>query len=807
MWSTASRTIKVTLMVFCIASPAYSDSLQTSQSNIHSIEESIKNLPLAFEKNQGQFDSKIKYASKGLAYNVLLTDDGATIDFKAQDKRENDQLIAINFDGASKPKAVDGKAPLSYKTNYFLGQDTNGHVVDVNSYGRVEYPSVYPGVDLAYYGTQQQLEYDLIVAPGADPSVIKLNLGAEKVSISSTGDLILSTKLGGMVFRKPIAYQEKGSERQLVSAEYVLDQNNRISFKLGAYDTKAPLIIDPILNYSSYLWGGVSGVATDTAGNIYAVGTISANELPVVGGYSTSLLGSTDAFVIKMDPAGSKLIYATYLGARRAITNGNAIAVDSAGNAYVTGITNTASYPVTTGAYQTKNSGVSGYSDGFITKLNAAGNALVYSSYIKGTSPKTIAIDTTGNVYLGGAIATVLNTFVVTPGAFNTSGSSCFVAKLNPAGSAMVYSTYIGGSGGSDVLNGLATDSGGNAYVVGTTLSTNYPVVNAYQSTNNGGHDVFVSKLNPTGTALVFSTYIGGSLDESGNAIAVDPAGYVYIVGTTNSSNYPKAAAFQSFLGYPSSLVTNAFITKFSPDGTNLVYSTYMGGKWCLARPGASSCSGASPIDGATVVTVDSLGYAYVGGFATSYDFPMFDSINQLNITGSNDNANTPFVAKISPTGGKIYSTALVPRQIYSYKQAQSIAVDSQGNLIVASVDSLENFENQYPLTPTPLKTTPSSNSVASAISKISTGNYPTILSAASISSHTFNLTANFQSLIAGGTISFMDGNNVIGTVSAANGSAMYTATLTNGVHKLTAVYSGDSLPSKPIYLTIHSYQ
>ncbi len=322
---------------------------------------------------------------------------------------------------------------------------------------------------------------------------------------------------------------------------------NQVGFSVAAYDTRMPLVIDPVLSYSTYI-GGTSddagtAIAVDAAGYAYVAGYTYSSNFPLKNPYDRSLGNSDrDVFVTKIDPTGSALVYSTYLGGRNTLDWATGIAVDEAGNAYVTGRTTGSDYPVTSGAYQ---SGVTG-GGAFVTKLNASGTGLVYSTYVLGATGTRIAVDASGAAYLTGSAKP---DFTTTPDAFqptsdNTGGTDAFVAKLNPNGTGMVYATFLGGNG-TDAGKGIAVDVSGDAYVAGSTTSDNFPTTNALQATRQGRQDGFVTKLNASGTALAFSTYLGGSMDDSANAIAVDTQGSAYVAGETYSSNFPVKNAFQ----------------------------------------------------------------------------------------------------------------------------------------------------------------------------------------------------------------------------------------------------------------------
>ncbi|HEV8132423.1 MAG TPA: SBBP repeat-containing protein [Acidobacteriota bacterium] len=458
------------------------------------------------------------------------------------------------------------------------------------------------------------------------------------------GDLLLHTAAGVIRQQKPVLYQEIDGVRKEISGGYLRKGKHQVSFQIAVFDANRPLVIDPVLFYSTYLGGGGdeqgNGIAVDTAGNAYVTGFTNSTNFPTtVGAFQTTLGSFEDAFVTKLNPTGSGLIYSTYLGGSDG-DEGFAIAVDTAGNAYVTGTTLSTNFPVTLGAVQPTFGG--GTFDAFVTKLNATGSGLVYSTYLGGSNGdhgRGIAVDTTGNAYVTGF--TFSGNFPITLGAFQTTqGGSydAFVTKLNPAGSGLVYSTFLGGSGGDQGL-GIAVDTVGNAYVTGATFSANFPITpGAVQPTLSGHTDAFVTKLNPIGsTPLVYSTYLGGSSFDEGNGIAGDTAGNAYVTGSTASSNFPTTpGTFQTTLGS----FEDAFVTKLDPIGSGLVYSTYLGG---------------NGNDQGNRIVVDTAGNAYVTGATDSTNFPTTSGAFQTTFGGGD-----AFVTRVNPLGtGLDYSTYL----------------------------------------------------------------------------------------------------------------------------------------------------
>jgi hypothetical protein len=471
-------------------------------------------------------------------------------------------------------------------------------------------------------------------------------------------------------------YQER--DKKVIKSEFI-KRGGKWGVALASYDKTQALIIDPLV-YSTYIGGSGydygESIAVDVSGNAYVTGyTKSTNYDVTAGAFQTTPGGGSyyDVFVTKLNASGSGLVYSTYIGGSKD-DYGYGIAVDGSGNAYVTGWTKSTNYDVTAGAFQTTGGG--SYYDVFVTKLNASGSSLVYSTYIGGSSDdevRGIAVDGSGNAYVTGE--TYSTDYGVTPGAFQTTYGGgtldVFVTKLNASGSGLVYSTYIGGSNG-DMGYDIAVDGSGNAYVTGETWSTNYDVTpGAFQTTYGGGSDVFVTKLNASGSGLVYSTYIGGSNNDYGRAIAVDGSGNAYVTGYTSSSDYDvTAGAFQTTKvgGY-----ADVFVTKLNASGSGLVYSTYIGG---------------SSDDYGSGIAVDGSGNAYVTGYTSSSDYDVTAGAFQTTQTGGSDEI---FVTKLNASGSSlVYSTYIGGS---SYDLGLAIAVDGSGNAYVTGYTNSSNYD------------------------------------------------------------------------------------------------------------------
>jgi IPT/TIG domain/Beta-propeller repeat len=466
------------------------------------------------------------------------------------------QLIGAN------PRAVmAGEGAPSTPTHYFIGDDPKRWRTNVPGYLRVKAENVYRGVDVIYYGKGRQFEYDFKVAAGADPAAIRLRFaGARRVTLDQAGDLLIETTAGQIRHCKPIAYQEVNGARQTIASRFVLQGRYDVGFAIAHYDRNLPLVIDPVLNFASLLQDSTAGgVAVDAAGNIYLTGSVFSSCLPTTPGAVQPSLASdscgacSDVFIAKLDPTGTTLIYSTFLGGSDS-DDAVGIAVDTSGNAYVTGRTRSNNFPVTPGAFQTALN-ISGLVDAFVAKLNPAGTALIYSTYLGGRHEDlatAIAADASGNAYVAGYTRSsdfpVLNALQSQFIGGNCIGgdvvftcTDAFITKLDAAG-ALAYSTFIGGNG-EDRIAGLAADGAGNVYATGTTASTNFPVTTAaFQTTYRGDSsfgDAFALKLNATGSALAYSTYLGGGGTDSARGIAVDAGGSVYVTGDTSSTDFP----------------------------------------------------------------------------------------------------------------------------------------------------------------------------------------------------------------------------------------------------------------------------
>jgi hypothetical protein len=720
--------------------------------------------PLAFEPNRGQTDSQAKFLVRGRGYTLFLTSDGAVLvlptpaddDVEAstsgrdktrgdkrkpksggRDSQENGsqpapgpqsrslipeariagpQVLRLKLLGANPDAEISGADQLSGKVNYFRGSDPARWLTEIPTYARVRYANVYPGIDLVFYGNEGELQYDFVVAPGADPSLIRLEIETPRAALKTrnsrletgnwklenrktkietqdatrdnrqsavinhsllevapNGDLVIALPAGEVRMRKPFIYQPRlDGAREVVQGRFILrelggesgnwkletgewsvvsgrsaareDDGPRtrdngqpgqsailnpqfeISFELSAYDPTRPLVIDPVLTHSTYLGGGnadeARAVALDADGNIYLAGWTVSADFPVFPTdegaeqpAQPSRAGGVDAFVTKLDPEATELIYSTYLGGAD-LDQALALAVDAAGSAYVAGRTRSTNFPTTSGVLQA--------------------------------------------AFAGGACGT-------------QPCSDAFVAKLSANGSSLTYSTYLGGTG-NDEARGLAIDASGNAYLVGTTASVNFPTVAAFQESLLGTSDAFVAKLNSSGSALTYSTFLGGGGADSGEAIALDAESRAVVAGHTNSIDFPTSSPFQAAFGG----VTDAFVSKLGAAGDALVFSTYFGG---------------SGVDRAFALALDAGGNVYLTGETNSTDFPFFPAdAFQAALTGPSD----AFVAKLNASASaSVYATYLggVDADL-----GRGIAVDAAGIATVTGATQSDDFPTLQPV-------------------------------------------------------------------------------------------------------------
>jgi len=667
------------------------------------VQQRFGELPLRFEPATGAAGPRAQYGVRGQGFALSLGPAGFVI------QRRKDP-VGVRFLGADRRARPEALEELPGKTNYLLGSDPRGWRTGVPAFARIRYESVYPGVDLIYYGNQRLIEHDFHVRPGADPARIRLAFdGIRSMRLDAAGDLILEAGGGEVSLKAPFAYQEEQGVRVRVPASYRILAGNQVAFRIGAWDPGRALTIDPVLVWSSYAGGSDDDrgldIAVDGQGNSYVVGDTISTNFPTVNAVQRTFGGkgsfSGDAFVAKLSADGRSLMYATYLGGS-GDERSRAIAVDMEGNAYVTGDTDSRNFPVTMGSFRPTYNG--GTYDAFVTKLNATGSMLVYSTYLGGADNDfalDIGVDAMGNAHVAGrTFSTNFPTRNPIQANFGGRIFDAFITKLNATGSALVYSTYLGGSL-TDEAYGIAVDGAGNACVAGFTNSGDFPTARPLQGTRRGGFDAFIAKLPPAGDRLIYSTFFGGRGDEFVNAAAMDASGNCYITGLTDSTDYPTMNAFQGAFGGR----FDAFVTKIDSTGGALVYSTYLGG---------------AAYDQGSGIAVDGMGMATLVGATESTNFPLADAVQREYRGGSREgtlltlqvDSQTPGTVSfrlinVSPDGFATRLSADGRSAVYSTYLGGTgddllfgVAVDGAGNTYLTGETTSTDFPSMNPLQP-----------------------------------------------------------------------------------------------------------
>ena len=657
------------------------------------VEAALAGLPLYFIENQGQIDGRVRYYVQGRDTDLYFTSQGLTfalsgasrpslLKTSAQDSARQGWVLKLGFKGANPEVRPAGLETTSATVSYFKGPEEQWKT-SLPTFNAIVYRDLWPGIDLEYSGTANQLKYTFVVKPGADPGQIRLAYrGATEVKTTDRGTLEVMTPAGGFEDDKPLAYQESDGQPIELAAGYALegrddDGEYEYGFHVGAYDRSRPLVIDPaILVYAGFIGGSDAdagwSIAVDQFASAYVTGATdsAAASFPETVGPDLTHNGDRDAFVAKVTLSGTALIYAGYFGGD-GFDIGTDIAVNALGNAYITGQTNSTqdTFPVAVGPDLTFNGG----GDAFVVKLNAAGDAFLYAGYIGGDGPDCaatcgIAVDPSGNAYIAGDTQSSSG-FPATIGpdlTYNDAGDA-FVAKVNASGTALYYAGYIGGAG-NEGASDIAVDSLGNAYVVGSTNSAEdtFPVTMGPDLTFNGAADAFVAKVNAAGTALSYAGYIGGSGYDHGEGIAVDSSGNAHVIGTTSSSEATFPVSVGPDLTY--NFGGDAFVAKLNPTGTGLSYAGYIGG--------TGSEYGYD-------IAVDAFGSTYVTGSTDSShtSFPVVEGPD-LTFNGGSD----AFVAKINPTGTAFSYAGYIGGS--SYDTGYGIAVYNSGSAYITGVTS-----------------------------------------------------------------------------------------------------------------------
>jgi hypothetical protein len=689
------------------------------------------NVPLMFAANDGQSDSQVKFLSQGKGYSVFLTSGSMVLSLRpaevvsssdtsasrvfgsrgdgrghsairqleaaARAQKSGAATFAINLEGGNTNPRVVGEELLSTKVNYFIGRDPKNWHTNVPTYARVRYRNVYPGIDLVYYGNNRSMEYDFDLAPGADATQIQFAVkGADALNIDSAGNLVLTKGASELRFQTPILYQVIKGVRSRVPGRYVLRDSTHVGFEVGTYDATKPLVIDPVLVYSSFLGGSAddfsNGIAVDSTGHAYVVGITDSPDFPlaILGGYGATQFRM---FLTKLDATGSTLLFADYFGGTSGGDEAYAIALDSSGNAYVTGDATSSDFPVVN-AYQ---STLSGSQDAFLAKFSADGSSLMYSTYLGGSNwqfGNSVSVDAAGEAVIAGTTQSTdfptasAYQSSVSPDQFGDWGVYSFLTKFTASGTSLVYSTYLAGSAlntssactcfpDSEIL-GVVTDASGNAYVTGFTTTIDFPVTSgAFTTTFPGDYlsDVgFVSKFTSSGS-IAYSTYLGGLTSSFLNAIAVDSSGSAYVTGYDSAGdNFPIVT---TSICDPSAAACNgAIIAKLDPTGANLAYSTFLGTSNNMAGQ---------------AIQVDANGDAFIVGSDMQFDLS-----NAIEAYAGNGDV---VVAEIDPSATTLLMATFLGGQ--GWEAASGLALDSNGAAYVTG----ETQSLDFPVTQSAFQT------------------------------------------------------------------------------------------------------
>jgi uncharacterized protein (TIGR03437 family) len=672
-------------------------------------------VPLSFEANQGQTDSQVKFLSRGDGYSLFLTSNEVVFSLRTlAGFKAPPSVFRMALLGADRKAQVSGADILPGVANYFIGNDPKKWRSGIGAYGKVKYRGIYPGVDAIFYGNQRQLEYDFVVAPGADPKQISLGLTGVTPSLDIEGNVLLRLADGVLALKKPIVYQNIDGGKRIVDARYAI-AGGKVGFRLGKYDHSQTLVIDPVFTYLTYLGGSgpdqiggsqavnqtgspAQALAIDSAGDVYVTGFTMSTDFPVANPYqATSKTNTWTAFVSALNPSGTALLYSTYLGGS-VYTEGNSVVWDSHDNAlYVVGTTNSPDFPITAGAFQTilspnevgVNEVSAGQYNAFVAKFSPSGQ-LTNSTFLGGNYPTTgfgIATDAQGQAYVVGFTqyncippdSASYECFPTTPGAVIPAGTvsqngNGFVSVFDPKLSTLLYSTLLGDPNGAEGSTseafGVAVDPSGNFYVVGVTGSPSLPTTpGAFQpelGTSNAIPLVgFAAKFGPvsaSGASLTYLTYLeatGVSFGDLPGGVVADSQGNAYIGGYTNSTAFPLTpGAYQSTCNGNNC----AFVTKLNPKGTGLVWSTFV-----------------EVADYFGAIQLDAQGNVYVVGYSSEF----FQGVNALQpglVSGG-------FVSELDPTGATLLFSSLVGAAgvgVNGNSSLSGLAVDALGNIYVA---------------------------------------------------------------------------------------------------------------------------
>jgi len=742
-----------------------------------------------FEQNLGQDRDAVLFRARFPGIKAAVERDGSLVLLPRGSRTGIPVRIVAR--GARPVEKVEALEPSAFRTHYFRGGDLPTKVVDVPHFRRLAVPQVYPGIDLVYHARGRRLEFDFELEPGADPGRIVMGVeGASSVRIDAAGDLLIDAGGEILVQRRPVAYQLKEGRRVEIECAYRLAGARNVSLALGSFDPALALVIDPVVEYSSYLGGSGSDAATaikvGPEGFHYVAGTTSSSNFPLVGAYDSTLGGATDAFVAKINPATGQMVYATYLGGANSDT-GAALAVDAAGSVYVTGDAES-KFPTTSGAYQTGSISQAG----FVTKLTPAGNALSYSTFLYGTRPRAIEVDAQGRAAVTGRAGSA---FVATANAYQAAfgggEGDAFALMLNATGSAAVFATFVGGSE-TDEGRGIAIDASGRIVIGGAYRSTNLPAGSAIQASYAGVQDGFVAALAADGRSVAYATYFGGTGADHITGLAIDPYGNIVVSGDTTSSDFPTINARLPY----SSLVNRGsprktFVAKFAPALAAVAFSTFAG-------------SNANCCDFSHGVAVDGSGDIYLLGYLDAGNFSDFVSVHPFFTTSyastkyATTNGDAAFAAGYSRNGQALrFQTLVSACGEARVCQRGAIAAGAAGQVAVAGethVDWLPiaAFNTRPSLTP------PGTGTNDAFVMTLGLEPPVLVLESANpspVAATTVRLTATSYGAGTSGVVTFWDATSSIGTAPLVEGVATLDASFAAGVRRLKATLDSSETP------------
>ncbi|EDP75942.1 SBBP repeat-containing protein [Hydrogenivirga sp. 128-5-R1-1] len=656
-------------------------------------------LPLHFIENRGQLDKRVKFYERGTAHSTYFTEEGVYVVLHGRNREP--EVLSIKPLGGNPEPHITAEGKLSGRVNYLKGSDPEKWKRDIPTYAKVRYKEVYEGIDVVFYGNQRRLEYDVVVKPGADLKAVRFSYeGVKELKVNDKGELVAVLPSGSVIVQdKPFIYQEVDGKKVEIRGRFVVSKEDKkyyYGFEVDGYREGYALVVDPALSYSSFLGGSSQnsgyGIAVDSSGNAYVVGTTLSSDFPVQGALQGSRGGSYDAFVTKVSPQGNSIVFSTYLGGSDR-DDGTGVAVDPGGNVYVVGKTRSPDFPTTTNAYDTScgtdGSCDSGENDVFLAKINPQGDSLLYSTFLGGSGQDgpdgaeefghDVAVDQNGIVYIGGQANStdfpVKNEYLACGNTWDA-----FVAKIDTTKSgnaSLLYSSCFDGGYG----YGIAVDSNGNAYLTGRKYNN-----------VTFGTDAFVAKVdtNQSGlSSLIFFRFYGGSARDEGADIALDSSGNIYITGFTRSDDFPTQNAYDTSCGTDGNCNNgneDAFLVKLDSSG-NILYATYFGGSDDEIGHG---------------IAVDSQGRAFIVGETRSPDMPTKDAYDTSCGNDGNCDVNSDrydvFVAKFDPdqagNASLLYSTFLGGSEFdYGY----DAALDSSGNLYLTGETTSDDFPLSNP--------------------------------------------------------------------------------------------------------------